>query len=454
MDEIPFNDVPKDRNKGLLRKRVQAGRTSGLLNIAGMDFPDIPDEVMSMYEFDPNAAGSSWAESVDMVKFIAADNRFGDLRGDAFPDNEAVDLDEGQNFQFRGLKTLDLHGNLLKALPLGLRRLDRLHALNLSSNKLDMSSLDTICQLPALRELYLSNNDLNGQLTSKIADLSTLHVLDLKDNSLTDLGNLSGLADLKILNVASNKLTSLPFNNLLTLPLIELTAYKNKFSGSLTLPNTTFPTLQTLDLSSNALTSLSFHASTSLSATEPFFLALQTLSLSSNWLTSLPSLPILCPNLASLHLAENALSALPPGFTSLSRLKTANLSANDIRVLDMGIAKMEALKGLDLSANPLRDRRLLGAAGDLEAIRRGLAKRMEVEIDGGMAEKKAVEGKENGGEGEVEAEAKSGSEARGTKEAAGGADGSSGVETGTVRKPRLRARKEDKTPGWLGGWEE
>lgn len=455
----PFSQLPKGgSNKGLLRKRVVAGRTSGILNIAGMDFSQIPDEVMKMYEFDPNAAGSGWAESVDLVKLVAADNRFEELREDAFPDVEIGDGDEEQNFQFRGLEILDLHGNALKALPAGLSRLDRLHTLNLSSNSLEMSSLNEICQLSALKELYLSNNSLSGPLTSDISRLANLHVLELKDNNLTSLCDLSNLSDLKVLNVASNKLTFLPFDVLASLSLIELVAYKNKLSGTLCLGKS-FPTLQTLDLSCNAFTSIS--TSSSPSSSSPLLPVLQILSLSTNRLTCLPPLDVLAPDLISLHLSENALSSLPQAFTSLAKLKNANLRGNDIRVLDIGITKMEELKGLDVAANPLRERKLLAVAGDVVEIKRELGRRLELGVEGGerknaeegndgyMAERRGVAERENRKE----------PEGSGGGNSVGAGTDAGGTGIGPIRKsnpnPKPKPRKEDHhAPSWLGGWEE
>jgi hypothetical protein len=134
--EDPFNQQKgQDASKGLLRKRIDSARTDGRLNIAAMGLKDIPGEVMDMYNLDAiNGHGSSWAESVDLTRFVAADNELEVLGDDVFPDidpRELLDDDDSKGNQFGGLETLDLHGNLLKALPLGLRRLSVLTTLNL-----------------------------------------------------------------------------------------------------------------------------------------------------------------------------------------------------------------------------------------------------------------------------------------------------------------------------------
>lgn len=135
----PFNQqVRQDGAKGLLRKRIDAARTDGRLNIAAMGFKQIPEEVMDMYNLDLIASqGGAWAESVDLTRFIAAGNELELLSDDIFPDvdpRDNADDEEAKGNQFGGLETLDLHGNVLIALPLGLRRLELLTTLNLVSD--------------------------------------------------------------------------------------------------------------------------------------------------------------------------------------------------------------------------------------------------------------------------------------------------------------------------------
>jgi hypothetical protein len=135
LSDDPFNQlVDQSGVKGLLRKRIDAARSDGRLNIAAMGLKKIPDEVMDMYNLDSiGAQGGSWAESVDLTRFVAADNELEVLHDTVFPDidpRENMDDDTKGN-QFGGLETLDLHGNLLKAVPLGLRRLELLTTLNL-----------------------------------------------------------------------------------------------------------------------------------------------------------------------------------------------------------------------------------------------------------------------------------------------------------------------------------
>ena len=138
LTDDPFNQqIIQNGAKGLLRKRIDAARSDGRLNIAAMGLKEIPDEVMNMYCLESlGAQDGSWAEAVDLTRFVAADNEFELINDDVFPDRDpraSLDDEDGKGNQFGGLETLDLHGNVLIALPIGLRRLELLTILNLVS---------------------------------------------------------------------------------------------------------------------------------------------------------------------------------------------------------------------------------------------------------------------------------------------------------------------------------
>ncbi|KAL4803927.1 hypothetical protein BDV18DRAFT_33408 [Aspergillus unguis] len=371
--EDPFNQKPKDPNHGLLRKRLDAGRTSGHLNIAAMSLATFPEEILSMYDFDPNAT-TDWYESVDLVKFIAADNELTELPDAAFPDidSDQADLDEeGKGNQFGGLESLDLHGNLLQRLPVGFRRLQRLHTLNLSSNNLKMDDLEVILEMTSLRDLKLAKNNLEGSFLEGIGRLSNLEVLDIHENTLTALPEtLASLGSLRILNVAHNQLTSLPFDILSALPLKEIIAAKNKLQGAL-IPASVhqLDALQNLDVVGNALTKLSENESLTLPA-------LQTLAISMNRIKSLPDVSS-WQGLLTLSAEDNGISELPPGFTELKNIKNVDLTGNDISKLDERIGFMDSLFIFRIANNPLRERKFLNMA--VEDMKRDLRSRCEPE---------------------------------------------------------------------------
>lgn len=354
----------------VLKSRIEAARNSGDLNISAMGLKNIPDVVLHMYDFDPSTA-VDWSASVDLVKLIAADNEMTELRDDAFPDwsTSEMEQDDSKCIQFGGLKKLDFHGNLLRTLPLGLRRLERLSILNLSNNRLHMDSLDIVCQLASLGELYISSNQLSGRLTAAIGNLESLRILDLRSNALEELPDTVGnLKNLQRLRLSENKIASLPFQALAMLPLLELSVSKNRLHGCL-LPevSTIFKTLRHLDVSFNDLEMVS----SSSSFPTP---ALQHLAVDGNRLSTLPDVSKLS-DMLTLTASENLLTELPQGFSSLFNLKSANLSRNQIRLVPQEIALMENLNSLELASNPLRDRKYLTMK--TEQLKDDLLKRLD-----------------------------------------------------------------------------
>ncbi|OAX79783.1 hypothetical protein ACJ72_05896, partial [Emergomyces africanus] len=365
----PFAHLSKiEPNKRVLKNRTAAARTSGHLNIASMGLKEIPDEVLTMYDFDPQSEGD-WYESVDLVKFIAADNEFESLSDTIFPDVDFNTLDMDDNIkgcQFGGLDLLDLHGNILTALPKGLRRLQRLRSLNLSHNKLDVEAFKTITEISQLTDLKLANNKLVGSLPSAIGSLSKLEVLDLRENGLTELPDtLANLCVLRVLNVAENQLTSVPFEALATLPLIELNAQKNRLQGHLIPASVTcLETLQTLNVASNLLESLSLVETLELPN-------LQQLSIDANRVKALPNLSS-WKSLLTLTAEDNALSTLPEGFLELEKLKVVDFTGNNITTLDEKLSLLENLVSFRIANNPLRERKFLTMDTDeLKRVLRG-----------------------------------------------------------------------------------
>ncbi|KAH8690947.1 leucine-rich repeat protein [Talaromyces proteolyticus] len=385
----PFNQLPKGSNDLLLQKRVEAARTSGSLNIAALGLSGIPDEVMTMYDYDPNS-GSEWYESVDLVKFIAADNELVKLPEEAFPDIDPQDFDmddDSKGNQFGGLEVLDLHGNVLQSLPIGMRRLQRLTSLNLSSNQLKMEDIEMIAEIKQLADLKLANNKLDGPLPAIMGQLENLEVLDLHENHITILpDSLSGLKSLKKLNVADNDLATLPFEYLKNLPIIELNAARNKLQGALIRSTLNgFESLQLLNVAYNSLESLSNSPSFD-------FPNLQVLLVDANRLKSLPTLSV-CRSLLRISAEGNRISVLPDGFLELESLKHVDLTANDLSKLDERVGLMHNLISFRIANNPLRERKFLTM--DTEDLKNDLRTRCAPSLLNGHA-KSPETGNEHG----------------------------------------------------------
>ncbi|KAF1974754.1 hypothetical protein BU23DRAFT_553009 [Bimuria novae-zelandiae CBS 107.79] len=365
--EDPFNQHPKG-GASLLRKRVDAARADGKLNIAAMSLNEIPEEVLNMYQYDPNA-NTAWGEVVDLTTMIAADNDLQSLPESMFPDMDyeaAMESDEVVP-QFGGIQSLDLHGNSIRELPMGLRRLPQLSRLNLTRNKMSMDSLDVVFQIPTLRDLKLAENKLEGAFPSSVETLTLLETLELQGNKLTSLPpEIRALTRLRALNISNNNLSSLPSEVFTSMSVIDLNASKNSFSGAFFQVDIV-PNLQNLYLANNSLTSLCVSETVSLPS-------MKHLNLSANRLSTLPNMSD-WKNLTTLLVGENSLSSIPEGFCSLSQLRNADFTGNNIDKLDHCIALMEALHNLTLAANPLRERKYLTM--NAEDIKRDLFSRLD-----------------------------------------------------------------------------
>ncbi|EEH45072.1 uncharacterized protein PADG_01222 [Paracoccidioides brasiliensis Pb18] len=379
MDPVDFGDPfaqwsKTDPNKRVLKNRTSAARTSGHLNIAAMGLRMIPDEVMTMYDFDLESEGE-WYESVDLIKFIAADNEFQSLPDSLFPDVDFDTLEMNEDTkgcQFWGLEVLDLHGNLLTTLPNGLRRLQRLRSLNLAHNQLDAEALNIITEIVSLIDLKLANNKLQGSLTPSICSLCKLEVLDLRDNALTELPDtLANLSSLRVINVAENQLTSLPFEALTALPLVEVNAQKNCLQGHL-LPSTVtrLNTLQILNVAGNRLESLS-------PAEHLELPNLQQLSVDANRIKVLPNIST-WKSILTLTAEDNALSAIPDGFLELENIKVVDFTGNNITTLDEKISLIDSLISFHIANNPLVERKFLTM--DTDDLKRELRNRCEPDV--------------------------------------------------------------------------
>ncbi|KAF2644940.1 L domain-like protein [Massarina eburnea CBS 473.64] len=370
----PFNQGPKG-GKSLLRKRIDGGRVDGRLNLAAMGLKEVPTEVLNMYKYDSSDTTVAWGEVVDLTIIVAADNEFETLPDTMFPDidmDTIIDDDDDDGPQFGAIQNFDLHGNVLRELPVGLRQLTQLTKLNLSRNKLSPDALEIVCQITTLRDLKLAENALEGSFPPSLENLSQLEILELQGNKLTSLPpEIRELSHLRILNVSDNCLRGLPADLFTSAPITELLATKNNFIGAFFNIDTA-PHLQNLQLANNSLTSLCESDTILLPA-------LKYLDLSGNRLSALPDMSS-WTSLATLLMGNNKLNMLPEGFLSLKALRAADFTANDLNKLDEKIALMEGLDNLTLAANPLRERKFLSMT--TADIKRDLLSRVQPELLG------------------------------------------------------------------------
>jgi Leucine-rich repeat (LRR) protein len=230
-------------------------------------------------------------------------------------------------------------------------------------------------RFPALTELSLASNCLESISPKAFAfkGLTTLvlggNLLSCDDQLNTALQQLTSLTDL---NLASNRLSRIPpaVRELARLRLLSLaqndiktlvtaegksgssSAAGNPSTSSFLLP----PSLERLDLSSNALAELGAEFGP--------FPKLVRLDVGENQLTHLPSALASLPVLAHLSVGCNRLSALPDTTSPSASASASNsdcwpllerldLSANAFAAIPEALKQMKQLKSVDLSSNPV-----------------------------------------------------------------------------------------------------
>lgn len=151
------------------------------------------------------------------------------------------------------LETLDLHDNALTDLSFGVPELLSLRVLLVAGNKLTSIPFELVQSLP-LKEIDAARNKLGGVLIPQgVNGLATLKHIDVSSNVLTSISEnaINSLSSLEILNVAENKLVSVP-NMSEWQSLITFTAGGNNITS---IPEglTSLPKLRTLDFTRNSL---------------------------------------------------------------------------------------------------------------------------------------------------------------------------------------------------------
>uniref|UniRef100_A0A4W3GNZ6 LRRCT domain-containing protein n=1 Tax=Callorhinchus milii TaxID=7868 RepID=A0A4W3GNZ6_CALMI len=216
----------------------------------------------------------------------------------------------------------------------------------LSHNSLTSVSLSSLKDLPQLRNLDLSNN----QIAHFQADYRLpLERLDLSHNKLSVIPRLSSLARLEGLQLASNAISALSdqaFGGLGNLKDLNLQDNQiEDISGHAFDP---LVQLKFLSLSSNRIQVLPPGSMDSLTGLETLDLSHNRISLISEDLVK-KSL-----ELVDLSLSGNRIQGLPNGvFDGLDTLRFLSLSSNQISLLPELLLKHLDLAGLDLSRNRL-----------------------------------------------------------------------------------------------------
>ncbi|PRP77839.1 putative leucine-rich repeat receptor-like protein kinase [Planoprotostelium fungivorum] len=259
------------------------------------------------------------------------------------------------------------HNQFADYVPIRWKNMNQLTSLDLSHNSLFGSIRKTIGQFQSLKELYLDNNNLEGDIPDQIGGLS-VSTLSLSNNQFTarSLSFLSSLTSLQHLNLSNNNIqAALPSS--LSTQLITLDLSLNKIYGQIPEQFYVINTLNTVNMKGNFLTGslkkfdsdptvldLSDNGLTG----DVFFLTqlsyVSILRLNGNSFTgTLPSL-VGRKNLQEVDLSNNQLVGQLPDFSDLLSLESVNLSRNSFSGNLPLFTGSTSLTKLDLSHNKIQ----------------------------------------------------------------------------------------------------
>eukprot|EP00299_Pterocystis_sp_00344_P009787 c4230_g1_i1.p1 GENE.c4230_g1_i1~~c4230_g1_i1.p1 ORF type:complete len:579 (+),score=166.57 c4230_g1_i1:46-1782(+) len=247
------------------------------------------------------------------------------------------------------LKKVNVVGNLLKSIPTAKVQAGDATILEHLRKKLEASNLESSSSsggsgrytVGSDGKLSVEKKNLESFLASEVVNAANLTDLSLALNPLRNIPELTTLTALKSLNLASTKLSSVTATNL---------------------P----PSLETLDLSGNLLTSVSLGECSKLRTVHLSFnkgitigdadlpTPLTGLSLENVGLTQFPTSIFFLENLKTLSLARNQIKELPGDemVAVWPKMQNLDLSYNDIRQLPPILGTMK-LSALNVEGNPL-----------------------------------------------------------------------------------------------------
>ena len=272
----------------------------------------------------------------------------------------------------RQLRHIDISNcKNLTELPASMLRLPKLHLL--SVNRCPISRLPEFGDMPALRSLFLSGNQLKD-LPESIGQLTNLKTLDLANNQISKLpesiGKLSQLNELKVndnalrklpdsigqltqltsVDLCKNQLTSLPESIAELSKLQSLYLINNYFK---VLPDciTCLPVLEALTISNNT-------PGRSISIPDTIgALPLTSLSFRNADFTELPEAITAMKTLKKLYLPYSRLTDLPASIGNLTGLTDLELyGSENLTLLPKELASLPALRNIDLEGCPLAPR--------------------------------------------------------------------------------------------------
>ncbi|XP_024872754.1 protein artichoke [Temnothorax curvispinosus] len=291
-------------------------------------------------------------------------NRVEVLRPDIFQENtrlQRIDLSRNNLAQIphatftntRDLRELYASHNTLTELPGSLHGLTALRVLDLSFNKLNILSPETLSSLSSLLELKLVRNHIRELREGAFDGLPRLSLIDLENNDLRviERNAIRALPELQAVRLGRNRLQSIPSGAFTELPLLQSAELQeNRIQEIASNAFINVPHLLFLNLSHNHLPDLEYVGLEGLRS-------LEVLDLSYNRLSRVSSDSLAAMEwLVELKMDNNRICAVHGSpFDDMPRLRVLSLRSNRMTAVSENAFKRlrSNIAVLDIDGNPL-----------------------------------------------------------------------------------------------------
>ncbi|XP_011690690.1 PREDICTED: slit homolog 1 protein [Wasmannia auropunctata] len=308
--------------------------------------------------------GRSFRPLKSLMDINLRGNRVEVLRPDIFQENtrlQRIDLSRNNLAQIphatfantRDLRELYASHNTLTELPGSLHGLTALRVLDLSFNKLNILSPETLSSLSSLLELKLVRNHIRELREGAFDGLPRLSLIDLENNDLRviERNAIRALPELQAVRLGRNRLQSIPSGAFTELPLLQSAELQeNRIQEIANNAFINVPHLLFLNLSHNHLPDLAYVGLESLHS-------LEVLDLSYNRLSRVSSDSLAAMEwLVELKMDNNRICAVHGSpFDDMPRLRVLSLRSNRMTAVSENAFKRlrSNIAVLDIDGNPL-----------------------------------------------------------------------------------------------------